>query len=124
MSLIYEQESYVLRGVLFEVYKEMGGGFLEAVYQECLERELSLLGVSYQSQPNLRLSYKGQMLEQTYKPDFIIDNKIIVELKAVTKLRPEHEAQVINYLKATGFKLAFLVNFSAYPKLDIRRFVL
>ena len=115
-KIIYKEESYLIQGAIFEVYREMGCGFLEAVYQECLERELRLCGVPFVAQPELIFSYKGETLKQKYKPDLICYEKIIIELKAVKQTAPEHEAQLINYLKATNLKLGFLVNFGAYPK--------
>ena len=120
-KLIYEEESYAIRGVAFEVYKEMGNGFLENVYQECMEKELEKMGIPFKAQPELRLSYKGEILEQTYKPDLICFNQIIVELKAVSKLLPQHEAQLINYLRTTGMRLGFLINFGNHPSVEIAR---
>ena len=122
--LKYEKESYQIRGAVFEVYRQMGCGFLEAVYQECMERELTQAGIPFVAQPKLRLTYKDEILIQTYKPDLICYEKIIVEIKAVKELANEHRAQVFNYLKATRLKLAFLVNFSYYPKAQIERIVL
>jgi len=118
-----EAESYKIRGAVFEVYREMGCGFLEAVYQECLERELAELGVPCVAQKELQLHYKGKRLNQIYKPDFICYNEILVEIKAVKELVDEHRAQLHNYLKATGFHLGFLVNFGHYPKAEIERIV-
>ena len=122
-KLYLEAESYRIRGAIFEVYREKGCGFHEAVYQECLEKEFKLADIPFQSQPEVKLSYKGQPLDQTYRPDFIGFGEIIIELKALSKTAPEHEAQVINYLKATGFKVGFLVNFGAHPKAKIQRIV-
>jgi GxxExxY protein len=121
-NLIYEEESYLIRGACIEVHKEMGSGYLEAVYQECLEREFQVRDIPFQSQPELIIHYKGEQLRQTYKPDFICFGKIIVEIKGVSKIHPEHQAQIINYLKATGFKLGFLVNFGSHPQAQIERF--
>ncbi len=121
-DLIFEEESYLIRGACMEVYKVMGNGFLEAVYQECLDREFKVRGVSFQSQQELILHYKGEQLRQTYRPDFICFGKIIVEIKGVAKLHSEHQAQIINYLKATSFKLGLLVNFGSYPQIQIERF--
>ena len=106
------------------VHNELGCGFLEAVYQECLEKELKLRGIPFLAQPSLRLKYKNELLEQTYKPDFICYEQMIIEIKAVKDLGPEHKAQVINYLKATGMKLGLLVNFSSHPKATIIRLAL
>ncbi|MCO5260745.1 MAG: GxxExxY protein [Crocinitomicaceae bacterium] len=123
-ELIYKEESYAIQGAIFDVYREMGCGFLEAVYQECLEKELALRGIPFIAQPELSLSYKGEALQQKYKPDIICYDKIIVELKAVKQTAPEHEAQVLNYLNATHFKLGLLVNFGNYPKVFIKRLAL
>jgi GxxExxY protein len=122
-ELIFEDESYLIRGAVFEVYREMGCGFLEAVYQECLRKEFSEQKIPFTEQPNLELFYKQEKLEQIYKPDFICYGKIIVELKAVKELSDEHRAQLHNYLKATGLQLGFLVNFGHYPKATIERIV-
>ena len=121
---LFEEETYAIRGAVFEVYREMGCGFLEAVYQECLEKEFVLRNIPFVSQKDLTLSYKGQALKQTYKPDFICYGKIIVEIKALSATTGEHKAQVLNYLKATREKLGILVNFGCYPKASIERFVL
>ena len=120
-NLIMEKESYAIRGAAFEVYKEMGHGFLESVYQECMEKELARMGVLFKAQQELTLSYKGEPLEQTYKPDLICFDQIIVELKAVSEIAPQHEAQLINYLRATGMKLGLLINFGAHPSVQIER---
>ena len=122
--LIYEEETFAIRGVVFEVYKEMSNGFLEAVYQECLEREFKARNIPFLSQPELRLMYKGELLHQTYKPDLICYNKIVVELKAVRTISPEHKSQLLNYLKATELKLGLIVNFGHYPKAQIERLIL
>lgn len=114
----------MIRGAVFEVYKEMGCGFLEAVYQECLEKELSKRGIPFVAQQEIQLMYKGEALRQTYKPDLICYNKIILELKAVKDIAPEYKAQVINYLKATNLKLGLLINFGSHPKVQIERLVL
>ncbi len=122
-KLIHEEESYAIRGAIFEVYREKGCGFLEPVYQECLEKELRIQKIPFEAQQPLRLDYKGDWLNQTYKPDFICFAKIIVELKAVTNLTDEYRAQLMNYLKATRLQLGFLVNFGHYPEVQIERFV-
>ena len=123
-DLLYERESYDIRGAILEVYKEKGCGFLEPVYQECLEKELRLRGLPFVSQCELRLTYKGEPLTQTYKADLICHDKIIVELKAVKEIAPEHRGQVFNYLKATGLRLGLLVNFGHHPQVEIERIVL
>ncbi len=118
-QILYKQESYEIQGAIFEVYKEMGNGFLEAVYQETLCKEFKNRGVPFTSQPELTLHYKGELLSVTYRPDFICYDKIIVEIKAVKETGLEHHAQLLNYLKATGFRLGLLVNFGHYPKVRI-----
>ena len=122
-NLLYEAESYQIVGACFEVYREKGCGFLEAVYQECMEVELRVRGVPFIPQKSLALEYKGFPLRTKYEPDFVCHDKIIVELKAVSELADEHRAQVQNYLKATGFKLGLLVNFGHYPKAELERIV-
>ena len=124
MNLLFKEECYAIQGAIFEVYREMGCGFLEAVYQECLKRELTSRGIPFDSEPELKLNYKGIPLIQTYKPDFICYQKIILELKAVKEIAPEHKAQLINYLKASGLRIGLLVNFGHYPKAQIERFIL
>jgi GxxExxY protein len=121
--IVFKEESYAIIGACFEVYNENGCGFLEAVYQECLEIELSLRNVPFKAQPEIVLSYKGRTLDHKHIPDLICYGKIIVELKAVKELTDEHRAQLHNYLKATGMKLGLLVNFGNYPKLEYERIV-
>lgn len=123
-QLLYSEETYRILGACFEVYKEKGCGFLEPVYQECLEIELEHQGIPFDTQRQLRLTYRGRELRQKYIPDLICFDKIIVELKAVSKLADEHEAQMLNYLHATGLSVGLLVNFGHCPKLEYRRMVL
>ena len=123
-EVFYREESYRIVGACFEVYKEKGCGFLEAVYQECLEMELADHAIPYVAKPLLELSYKGRPLVQTYAPDLVCFGKIIVELKAVSALADEHRAQLHNYLHATGHRLGLLVNFGHFPKLEHERIVL
>ena len=118
-----KEEGYAVLGAVFAVYEEMGCGFLEAVYQECLEKELDEGQIPFTVKPVLSIVYKGQSLRQTYQPDLICFDKIILELKAVTELSPEHRAQLHNYLKATGLTVGYLVNFGHYPKVQFERIV-
>jgi GxxExxY protein len=120
----YKEECYQIQGAVFDVYREMGCGFLEAVYQECMAKELSKRGIPYVEQQSLKLFYKGEMLRQTYAPDFICYGSVIVELKALSAITGAHKAQVLNYLKATGMRLGLLVNFGCHPKATIERIVL
>ena len=122
-EIVYKEESYQIIGACFEVYNEMGCGFLEAVYQECLAIEFRLRHLPFVAQHELILRYKGESLDSTYRPDFICHERIIVELKAVTELMDKHRAQVHNYLKATGYRLGLLVNFGQHPKLQHERIV-
>jgi GxxExxY protein len=122
-DLILADECYRVMGACFEVYKEKGSGFLEAVYQECMELELTQKNVPYTSQPELALRYKGQLLKQKYKPDLVCFGAMLVELKAVSALNDEHRAQVINYLHASGLRVGLLVNFGHYPKVEWERIV-
>ena len=122
-EIVYREESFQLIGAGFEVYNEMGCGFLESVYQDCLAIEFRLRGISFVAQHELKLQYKEETLESTYKPDFICHERIIVELKAATDLSDKHRAQVHNYLKATGYRLGLLVNFGQHPKLQHERIV-
>ena len=97
------------------VFSELGNGYLEKVYQEALELEFQEAGIPYQREVRLNINYKGKTLQQEYIADFVCYEKIIVELKAVSQLTEIHEAQVLNYLKTTGFDLALLVNFGEKP---------
>ena len=122
-ELLYKNEAYAVIGACFEVYNDKGCGFLEAVYQECLEIELGLREIPFQPQAELELSYKGRILKQHYYPDFLCFGKFIVEIKAVSELADEHRAQVHNYLKATGFRLGLLVNFGHKGNLEYERII-
>lgn len=121
IELIYPEESYRVIGACFEVYREKGCGFLEAVFQECLQLELEAQGIPFVAKPMLSLAYKGRRLQQTYSPDLVCFGKIIVELKATSSLADEHRAQVHNYLRATGHRLGLLANFGHFPKLQYER---
>lgn len=123
-DLIYAEECYKIIGASFEVYKDKGSGFLEGVFQECLELELEFQEIPFVPQQPLALSYKGHPLKQKYVADLVCYNKIIVELKAVERLADEHRAQLLNYLNATGHRLGLLINFGHYPKLEWERLAL
>jgi GxxExxY protein len=122
-EIIHAEESYKIIGACFEVYKEKGCGFLEAVFQECMELELGIQRIPFETQKIIPLAYKGLPMVQTYKADLVCFDKVLVELKAVSELTDEHRAQVINYLNATGLRLGLLVNFGHYPKLQWERIV-
>jgi GxxExxY protein len=120
-KLMLEQETFTIRGACFEVYKEKGCGFVEPVYQECLEMEFALQGILFVPQPRFELEYKGRKLRCEFQPDFICVSQVIVELKAVKELTDEHRAQVHNYLKTTGHRVGLLVNFGHHPGVEIER---
>jgi len=122
--LLYADEVYQIQGAIFEVYKQMGNMWQEEVYQQCLELELLLREIPFDSKKALPIYYKGRSIEKSYIPDLWCFSKIIVELKAVTQLCDEHRRQILNYLRITGCKLGLLVNFGAYPKVVIERYAL
>ena len=119
MPLIYQNESYAIRGAAMRVYNLLGCGFLEAVYQEALEIELDKRHIPYEREKELEIYYDGIRLGKKYVADFVCYDKIILELKAVKELDDSHRSQIYNYLKATGFKLGFLINFGKYDELQI-----
>lgn len=110
-DILYKEESYNIIKVCFEVHNRLGCGFLEAVYQEALAIEFEYLNIPFEAEKELRIPYRDRILKKKYRADFVCYEKIIVELKALSKLISDHEAQVINALKATGFQLGILVNF-------------
>jgi len=111
MELIFKQEVFRIIGACMEVHKELGSGFLEAVYHEALMIELNKQKIPFKTNVKLQVNYKNQTLQKVYYADIVCYDKIIVELKAMDGLIPEHYAQVINYLKATGYQLGLLINF-------------
>ena len=123
-NILFKDECYLIQGAIFDVYREMGCGFLEAVYQECLEKELLARGIPFVAQQALTLTYKGEPLRQLFKPDLICFNSIIIELKALSALNTQHTSQILNYLKATELRLGLLVNFGSHPKATIQRIIL
>jgi GxxExxY protein len=122
-EILFKDESYRIMGACFAVYKELGCGFLEAVYQESLEIEFGLQNIPFRSQVELALQYKGHPLKQVYVPDFLCFGQIVVEIKAIRALDDVHRAQVHNYLKATGCRLGLLVNFGHFPQVEYERIV-
>ena len=93
---VRDKKTYAIIGAAMEVHKELGSGFLEAVYQEALEKEFNIQGIPYKSQPIVKIHYKGQVLNKTYQPDFICYEDVIVEIKAMDKLSGTEHAQIIN----------------------------
>ena len=120
-ELIYKDESYAIIGTCFAVYRDKGCGFLEPVYHECLEFEQEFQRIRFLSKPSQTLQFRGRTLIQTFSPDLICYDKIILEIKAVSELCDEHRAQVLNYLSATSFKLGLLVNFGHCPGMQYER---
>ena len=117
-----DEESYAIIGAAMAVINELGSGFLEAVYQEALQREFDLRGIPYVREAVLRIMYRGELLNTAYKADFICFGTIIVELKALRQLTDNDTSQVLNYLRAANLKKALLLNFGT-AKLAYRRLV-
>jgi GxxExxY protein len=118
-----KEETFQILGACFEVYNELGCGFLESVYQESLGLELASLGIPFKAHPRVQVQFKDATLEATFAPDFMCFASVIVEIKAVVGLVNEHRAQVLNYLKASGIEVGLLVNFGHYPGLQYERIV-
>ena len=117
-DLILKEECFSIIGSCLRVHSDKGNGFLEGVYQECLEIEFELENINYVAQASLKLMYRERELKQCYKPDFLMFNQILLEIKAAKVLTDEHRSQVPNYLAATGYPLGLLVNFGSHGKLD------
>ena len=111
----FQQEIYDIIGAAMEVQNELGRGFAELVYHEALNIELGLRGIPYETEKLITITYKGHLLDRTYKADLVCFDKIVVELKSVEKLKTEHTAQLLNYLKATKLPLGILINFGETP---------
>lgn len=120
---LFQQEGYDLMAAAFEVYNVLGSGSLEEVYQESLERELFERDIVFRSKPQLPIIYKKAVLKKRYEADLIVADGIIVELKATKTLASEHEAQLLNYLKATHKRVSYLITYGSHPKLQWKRFV-
>jgi GxxExxY protein len=110
-ELLYKEESYAIIGAAMEVHNVLGSGFIEAIYQEAFEIELEDRKIPYLAQSPIEIYYKKKLLKKKFYADFFCKDDIIVEIKAVSKILPEHEAQLINYLKATNVQLGLLINF-------------
>ena len=123
-EIIYKEESYKGVGACMEVYNEKGFGFHEAVYQECLEIELKLRGIPFETKRHLSLRYKRQQLEKIYIPDLFAFSAIVVELKSVKELVSDHEAQLFNYMRIAHQSVGYLINFGHKDTLQWKRYVL
>lgn len=122
-ELLYKDEVYAIIGAAMEVYNELGPGFLEAIYQEVLEMELAARAIPFASQPELPVYYKGQRLKKCYIADFLVYEKIVVEIKAMNNLTSNEESQLLNELSATRLELGLLINFGASSRLDWKRMI-
>ncbi len=122
-ELAFREEVYAVVGAAIEVHRELGAGFLEAVYQEALERELVQRGIAFEAQRELVIQYKGQPLGKSYICDLLCFGKVLVELKAMDRLTGREQSQIINYLKAASLPVGLLINFGAHGKLEWRRLV-
>ena len=122
-DILFKEEYYKIYGCIYTVNKKLGSGFLEVVYQEALEIELKRENIPFIPQQELVILYDGIPLKTKYVADIVCYDKIIIELKTVTKINNQHKAQSMNYLKATDFKLGLLVNFNSFPKAEIIRMV-
>lgn len=118
--MLFKEESYQIIGAAMEVHRQLGCGFVEAVYQEALEKEFQLRSIPYEREKELNIIYKGTTLSKTFKADFICYDKIILELKSVREFTDEHYAQIYNYLKAGNLDLGILINFGE-ASLDYQR---
>ena len=121
---IYKDEGYKLMGAAFEVYNEQGYRLAEEIYQECLEIELELRRIPFHAKKELLCHYKGRTLKKRYIPDLFVFDCLVVELKAVTGLAPEHEAQLINCLRLTRQPVGYLINFGHKDTLEWKRIIL
>lgn len=124
MTEVFRAEGYRLMGAAFAVYNELGYGMAEEVYQESLEHELRLKGIPFTAKPELRCRYKGHELEKRYIPDLVTFGTLIVELKAVTALATEHEAQLLNYMRISRSPVGYLLNFGHKDTLEWKRLIL
>ena len=118
-----EKEGYELMGAAFEVYNLLGYGFLEEVYQQSLEIECERRGIPYHAQSELPLYYKDVRLPKRYVADLVAYDRMIIELKAVRELTADHMAQLVNYLKASGMSVGYLINFGRPDRLEWKRVI-
>jgi len=122
-ELLLKDEVYAIIGAAIEVHRELGPGFLEAVYQEAMELELSARQIPFEPKKKLCIFYKGKRLEKTYEPDFFCYEQVIVEIKALARLSGQEEAQLLNYLKVTRLRVGLLINFGSHGRLERESFV-
>lgn len=120
----FSEEGYALMGAAFEVHNEIGGGLAEEIYQQSLEVELELRSIPFRARQELRVFYKNRELSRRYIPDLVVYEKVIVELKSVSALLPEHEGQLMNYMRVSKSPVGYLINFGPIGKLEYKRFIL
>jgi len=123
-AMLFKEEAYAIMGACFDVHNELGCGFTEPAYQEALEIEFGIRGIPFKSQVELPIFYKDTKLKHGFRADFLCHESVIVELKSVSTLLPEHRSQVLNYLNAGRYELGMLVNFGAHPRLQHERIAL
>ena len=123
-ELLLKEEVYSIVGAAMEVHNVLGGGFGEPVYQECIQLEMGLRKIPFEAQKRLNIIYKGVLLQKEYFADLVCYGQIIVELKAINQMSGHEEAQVLNYLRATGLRVALLINFGDPMRLDWHRYIL
>ncbi len=119
-----KKEVFEIMGAAFEVYNQLGPGFLEAVYHEAMEIELASRRLPFESKKLLRIRFKDQFLKKRYEADFVCFGCVVVEIKATRALTGIDEAQLLNYLKATGYKVGVLINFGSKDKIEWKKRVL
>ena len=122
-ELLLKDEVYSVIGAVIEVHRELGSGFVEAVYQEAFEIELTAGQIPFDAQKPVKVTYKGRPLSKEFVPDLVCYGQLIVELKALDKLGSKEEAQILNCLKASGFRVGLLINFGAVGKLEWKRYI-
>ena len=122
-ELMLKEEVFAVIGAAMEVHRVLGAGFLEAVYQEALEIEMESRNIPFEARKDLAVVYKGRQLQKRYEADLICCGQIIAELKALDRLTNKEEAQLLNYLKATGLRVGLLINFGSVGRLEWKRFV-
>lgn len=123
-QIVFEDEGYRLMGAAFEVYNHLGYGMAEEIYQQSLEVELALRGISFQSKRELEVFYKDHRLDTHYHPDLLVYDAIVVELKAISDLTSDHEAQLFNYMRIARQHVGYLLNFGKKGELEWKRFIL
>ncbi len=120
----FSEEGYALMGAAFEVHNEIGGGLAEEIYQQSLQIELELRSIPFRVRQELKVFYKNRELSKRYIPDLMVYDKVVVELKSVSALLPEHEGQLMNYMRISKSPVGYLINFGPIGKLEYKRFIL